>query len=126
MKVSEKQRRVKELIKGIRPDFTVLFDNSRRCKRLLASAKCPFKEIKFRRPIWGCTLQGCLECACHEMAHIFQWEMTGKTQHDKEFLEIKNMLIEDYVGADVNVANKSSRIAESEYDIDGETEWDID
>ena len=113
-----KQAAIKALIKKIYPEVTVQFDMSNRTKRRYATCWPAIKRIKFYKPLFAYDLNSCLHCALHEIAHLMQWEMTGRTAHNRGFAEIKDMLISDYGSKEICKSKKNKQRAWSVYSLD--------
>lgn len=118
-----KQDAIRRLVHQIYPDVEVVFDMSKRAKRSLARCYGSFSgkgRFIFYRPLFKYTLDSCLHCAFHEIAHLMQIEMVGETKHNAEFLNIKNMLIADYGSESIMQAKTNKQNGYSCYILDKE------
>ena len=94
--IEKKQDAIRNIIQRLCPDWSVKFDMSNRAKHLLGKCSYTRTRLTFYRPLFRYTLESCLHCALHEIAHVYQKAISGYSQHDKQFVEILNMLIADY------------------------------
>jgi len=53
-----------------------------------------------------------------------QQEISGYTQHDPQFREILDMLIEDYGNEDIRKAKKNTALSWSDYSLDPEFDYE--
>jgi predicted SprT family Zn-dependent metalloprotease len=118
MNIESKKAKLVEFIQNIRPDIKVMF--SSRGKWLLGRSYCKSKKIQFYKPLFAYTLESCLECAIHEVAHIFEFEISGDSNHGKNFKMVKDMLMEEFGSKEIAMSNRSTSLAKSTYTIDNE------
>jgi len=118
-----KQDAIRLLIRRIYPDVVVTFDLSRRAKQLFAQCYYYKKRITFYRPLFKYTIDSCLHCALHEIAHLMQYEITGKSSHNIEFAKIKDMLIEDYGNNSIMQSKTNRQKSYSKYILDSNPEY---
>jgi len=109
MQTNLKQAVMRKKIQEIAPEVTVVFNTTKKAKKLLGTMFCADKIVKFYRPLFKYNLDSCLHCVYHELAHYYQWQISGYTQHDKQFEDIKDMLIADYGTKQIKAANKSKK-----------------
>lgn len=114
----DKQAAITQMIHQIYPDMVITFDLSRRAKRLFARCYTHNQTIKFYRPLFKYTMESCLHCALHEIAHFIQHEINGRTSHNAEFVDIKNMLIADYGNNAILRAKTNKQNSFSKYILD--------
>ena len=115
----QKQAAIIKVVDLLYPDFTVAFDMSRRAKRLFGQVWHDDKIMKFYRPLFMHTIAACLRCALHEMAHIFQYQISGYSRHDKQFGNILDMLIEDYGSVAIANSKKNhNKLSASVYEVE--------
>ncbi len=115
-----KKAMLKKTLKNVDSGVSLKFSN--RGKRLLGTANMLTRSITLYKPLFAKTLDSCLHCLFHELAHIFQYEMSGRMGHDKQFVEIKDMLIEDYGTLAIAKSNHSTKASLSQYDIDSNSD----
>ncbi len=116
----EKQDAIEQMVHRVYPDVVVVFDLSRRAKRLLGRCCTIDRTMKFYRPLFKYTLESCLHCALHEVAHLMQYEISGRSSHNAEFVDIKNMLIADYGNDAIMQAKWNRQNSYSKYTLDKE------
>lgn len=118
MQTNLKQAALKKMIREIDKDIRLEFNMTKRAKRLNAQAYIFDNRIVMYRPVFKFTLDSCKRCLLHELAHIYQQQISGYSNHNKEFGNILDMLIEDYGTKTIALANKSKSLQCSSYEYD--------
>ncbi len=125
MNETEKQIRLREFLFEIDSSIGLKFSMSKRYKRTLGTASCTTRAITITRACFKYILDSMKSCILHELAHIYQQDITGDTGHNKQFGEIRDMLIEDYATREIMLANTSKTLAMSEYILDEDNEINL-
>lgn len=128
MNIFDKQKVIRDICSKVAPNLKVEFDNSNRAKHRYGSCfrrrseRLPYK-LKFYKPLFKSTLEGCIECAFHELAHYEQHRLYNYSKHDNLFECIKlglirnnadmGFLVEEVVNSKIN-----NSIAYSSYKLD--------
>ena len=118
MTIEQKQKELKEFLANIDDTVTLEFKMSKRWKRALGRAYQIDRRIEITRYCFKFTLDSMKDCLLHELAHIYQYDMTGISGHNKEFREIRDMLLQDYGTKEIMAANRSKTLVGSLYNLE--------
>lgn len=132
MNIFDKQKVIKDICNKVAPGLKIEFDNSNRAKHRYGTCfrrrgeRLPYK-LKFYKPLFKSTLEGCIECAFHELAHYEQHRLYNYSKHDNLFEAIKLKLINDnsdmgFLAWDVINSKINNSIAYSHYELDKDYE----
>lgn len=118
MTVEQKQIQLREFLLDIDSTIELEFKMSKRYTRTLGSAAVWRRRITITRCCFDYTLDSMKSCVLHELAHIYQYDIDKTSGHNKEFRDVRDMLLQDYGTKEIVAANRSKVLATSLYNLE--------
>ena len=120
MNIHDKQNALTDFLHNIDDTVLLEFNMSKKFKTTTGTAFYATHKIMITSVCFKFTLDSMKHCILHEFAHLMQYKISGYSAHNKEFGDIKDMLIKDYGTPEIAASNKSTKKAWSMYIYDSE------